>query len=208
MTTDRDIYSWLETRSSYMRLSWDNANRAELDNANRAELDQALALADKCIEDLREALPRVSLTAYWTTSGPRIVLRYKLRLPGLKRPAVVSNPSKDPDAEDCVRCAWAATRDEDFSCGVLYVMRAYAVDMAVAEFGSELRAKMDAAKPAVDPTRDRAHRQLARNLQSAEAKRRQAAMKRLSHEMLSYEYTEQDVLEAWRMSQVERVNES
>jgi hypothetical protein len=75
--------------------------------------------------------------------------------------------------------------------------------------GDELRIKIDEALAAL-PTA-----QKAKALQQAEANRhntrlrqRQAALERLAETMRTWEYGESDVMEAWRMSQVERVQQS
>ena len=83
----------------------------------------------------------------------------------------------------------------------------FVVAKLLAEYGPDMQAKLDSVKSDAQSL-DKAQGQTIANRQRGEASSKKAALERLAFAMSQHNYTEEEVIEAWQISQVRRVMES
>lgn len=179
-----------------------NSRMRELEK-NRSKVAEVMESQAQLI---RAAIPRLKLEPYAVASGHKVSIRMKCSAPGFKTESVGQRFDIDPD---CILAALIPGLGPLLPGLVMVCHDARTVlrEELEKELGKRIKkAISDALSAGVDDLE--AQRKVQANRERAERSKRQAALVRLAECMEGHDYSEEDVLEAWRMSQVKRIQSS
>jgi hypothetical protein len=195
LATPDDVKAWVLTQSSFFQDGWDFSNKKQM--------KQVCEDANKIVSDSSKILKNCTLTAYCVTQGLSIVVRFRLKPSGSKKHIIIkSSYEKHPTVHTIVN-----TVVDHCTHTALYNAGLFATYRLKNVFEPELSAKIKSAIAKMNVS-DKTKQQVERNKCNIEARVRKAALERLKNEMCSYDFTEEDVIETWRLVQVEKIQKS
>jgi len=188
------------TNSPHMVLHEKNRYAKLLDRFQR----KVAAIMEAEANRVRAAVPRLKMKPYAVASGFRVETRLLCSAPGVPK-TVVHHLHPEGVLAAIIGCLLNPSEN----CGSFLMSDARTVlrEELEKELGPQLK-KAIAAALAGGVDDSKAQQTVQANRERAEGSKRQAALVRLSECMEGYDYNQSDVLEAWSMSQVKRVQSS
>ena len=190
-----------------------------------AVVDAMCDWAEATEAKVRSAIPTLSYEGYWVASGHEMDPRARVKGPGIRkfivqRTRVPGLPGMHFQAFSVLKdvaCAvsgkmpdvfpqeFVSSRPTNFTQLGNEILNIVCHHMEPS-LGPGIVLSLEASVAGADWSA--AAEQIKKNKDASEASRKKAAMARLQEEMRRYDFTEDDVIEAWRDSQVRRVQES
>jgi len=170
---------------------------------------------------VRDAVPKLSYEGYWVSSGHEPDPRARVKGPGIRRFIVQRTYLSGRPGHNFT----AFSVLKDVACAVSGGLPAFRSASGRCDRKTVENEVMNAVCRHLDPSlgpgvvaaleasaagadRTAAEAQVRKNLEASEALRKRAAMTRLAEEMRRYDFREEDVVEAFRTSEVRKVHES
>jgi len=191
-------------------------------------VDALTAWADIVAWKVQEVVPKLSYEGYWVSAGHAMDPRVKVKGPGVK---FITMRTRVPRLPGWHFTSHSTLKNVAVAFGfspkgfelppnvhklelphqvdinhVLNEIRNIICNHLQSTLGVQVVLALEAAVAAAD--RSVAEEQVRKNLAKSDVGARKAAIRRLGVEMEAYDFTEDDVIEAWRDSQVRRVQES